>query len=126
MTYGKKLFQQLEILHSNFNYILLLITSSSITNHAKQEAFNCSRSQKQGKKVRSNNNNKKKEPQKDLSLTFKANKLNCFKVGVSPVPGGSLPAFFLFSFTAGCREVSFIHSAPEAIKSKRLLYLDCM
>lgn len=125
MTYGKKLFQQLEILHSNFNYILLLITSSSITNHAKQEAFNCSRSQKQGKKVRSNNN-KKKEPQKDLSLTFKANKLNCFKVGVSPVPGGSLPAFFLFSFTAGCREVSFIHSAPEAIKSKRLLYLDCM
>lgn len=38
----------------------------------------------------------KKEPQKDLSLTFKANKLNCFKVGVSPVPGGSLPAFFFF------------------------------
>lgn len=49
-----------------------------------------------GKKSEATTTTTKKEPQKDLSLTFKANKLNCFKVGVSPVPGGSLPAFFFF------------------------------
>ncbi len=54
-------------------------------------------------------------------LTFEGNKLNCFESYCEPCASWFSASFF----TAGCREVSFSHSAPEAMKSTWLWYLDC-